>query len=338
MHDTPREAQEIADSGDLAARSRSPGWLLGFAWFLVASTFFLIGVGGHVTSTDSGDAIPTWPLPLVMEMEGGVLFELGHRQVAGFVGIVTGLFWLTVLLLARSGREIPRKVRVLSVIALVLVIFQAALGGGRVLLAEHLGGPESIPVTSIAVFHTLLGQTFLCFTLALVFYLRLDRSPPADLPAAPAGADEFTPLEAIRGLSRSANLALGFVFLQLFLGALLRLVRPGPVPMLVLIHILGAVLAAYGVFEVVFRVLRHPASRATAATPAFLAGGLIVAQLVLGFAAYFAVSALEGGMAEPEITWRTVVPTLHLTVGTLILVTIFWIHLAAKTRLRSLEP
>src|SRR2546426_11958500 len=57
-----------------------------------ATTFVLLFVGGLVTSTGSGLAVPDWPLsfdqvfpPLV----GGVLFEHGHRLVAAMVGCLT---------------------------------------------------------------------------------------------------------------------------------------------------------------------------------------------------------------------------------------------------------
>ncbi len=317
-----------------------PMWLRGFAWFVVLSTFFLIGVGGHVTSTDSGDAVPTWPLPLTAEMEGGVLFELGHRQVAGFVGIITGLLFLTIMAARSFGIQLHPKARRLATISFILVIVQAGLGGARVLLAEHLDDPESLGVTAFAVVHTLLGQTFLCFTLAVAFYLRpsLNSPLPTEISSGTSNEEEAPDLlTSLKDISRSANLAMGFIFIQLFLGAILRLTRPGPVPLLLLLHILGALLATHGVFAVLFRALRYRPVSQFIQRPAFFAAGLIGVQLIIGFVAYFAVAALEGGNAEAEITWKTVIPTLHLTVGTLILVTIFWIHLAAKTRLRSLE-
>ena len=62
----------------------------GFAWLVAAATLFLVIAGGQVTSTDSDDAIPTWPLPLQFELgDGRAAFELGHRQVAAIVGLLT---------------------------------------------------------------------------------------------------------------------------------------------------------------------------------------------------------------------------------------------------------
>ena len=50
-----------------------------------AATFLLLFVGGLVTSTGSGLAVPDWPLSFgrfFPPMIGGVLFEHGHRMMA----------------------------------------------------------------------------------------------------------------------------------------------------------------------------------------------------------------------------------------------------------------
>src|SRR5439155_1676555 len=54
-----------------------------------ATTFVLLFVGGLVTSTGSGLAVPDWPLSfgqVFPPMVGGVLFEHGHRLVAAVFG------------------------------------------------------------------------------------------------------------------------------------------------------------------------------------------------------------------------------------------------------------
>ena len=58
----------------------------------VASTLVLIFIGGLVTSTGSGLAVPDWPLSygmLMPPMVGGVFYEHGHRMVASVVGFLT---------------------------------------------------------------------------------------------------------------------------------------------------------------------------------------------------------------------------------------------------------
>src|SRR5208337_2400986 len=94
-----------------------------FAIVNAAATFVLIFVGGLVTSTGSALAVPDWPLSFgkfFPKMEGGVLYEHGHRMIAGAVAIMTLV--LMVWTLMRQG---SRRVRYVAVAAFGLVIFQA---------------------------------------------------------------------------------------------------------------------------------------------------------------------------------------------------------------------
>src|SRR5271163_209268 len=93
-----------------------------FAVFTASATFVLIFVGGLVTSTGSALAVPDWPLSfgkLFPKMEGGVLYEHGHRMIAGTVALMTlGLaIWAW-------RRESRRFVRNLALLAFGLVIVQ----------------------------------------------------------------------------------------------------------------------------------------------------------------------------------------------------------------------
>src|SRR5262245_64583680 len=67
-------------------------WRHRFARLTVGATLMLIFIGGLVTSTGSGLAVPDWPLSygmLMPPMVGGVFFEHGHRMAASFVGALT---------------------------------------------------------------------------------------------------------------------------------------------------------------------------------------------------------------------------------------------------------
>src|SRR5262245_41519941 len=62
-----------------------------YALAVVAATVLLLVAGGLVTSTGSGLAVPDWPLSfgqVFPKMEGGVLFEHGHRMVASTIGLM----------------------------------------------------------------------------------------------------------------------------------------------------------------------------------------------------------------------------------------------------------
>lgn len=94
--------------------------------------FGLIVLGGVVRATDSGDACPDWPLchgSLLPQADKNVLIEYSHRATASVAGaLVLGVaVWAW-----RSYRSVPR-IFYPAVLALILVLFQAGLGGAAVL-------------------------------------------------------------------------------------------------------------------------------------------------------------------------------------------------------------
>ncbi len=131
-----------------------------FAWFLMGATFLLIVAGGLVTSTNSGLSVPDWPLSygtLFPPMVGGIRFEHTHRMIAGFVGILTVV--MTVWILLSRQR---RSLRWLAIGGLGLVVLQAILGG--LIVLRQLPAPISIA-------HACLGPTFFALTAVLVTLL-----------------------------------------------------------------------------------------------------------------------------------------------------------------------
>ena len=144
-----------------------------FAVFTAASTFVLVIAGGLVTSTGSGLAVPDWPLSygtLFPPMIGGILYEHGHRMIAGTVALLTtGLMVWTWL------REPRAWVKWLSVAAWATVIIQAVLGGMTVLFL--------LPMP-VSVSHAGVAQIFfvLVVTIALVtsgYWRNANRTPNA---------------------------------------------------------------------------------------------------------------------------------------------------------------
>src|SRR5437867_2438811 len=80
----------VARSDPMAPRSGSGLHRLAVA--TAGATLVLLFLGGMVTSTGSGLAVPDWPLSfgqVFPPMVGGVLFEHGHRLVAALVGLLT---------------------------------------------------------------------------------------------------------------------------------------------------------------------------------------------------------------------------------------------------------
>ena len=127
-----------------------------FALLTAGFTFVLLLAGALVTSTGSSLAVPDWPLSFgkfFPEMKGGVLFEHGHRMVAGTVVLLTlGLAIYTQIVEKRFW------VKKLAWCALGAVLLQAVLGGVTVLL--HLP-------TEVSVAHAGLAQIFFCLIISL---------------------------------------------------------------------------------------------------------------------------------------------------------------------------
>ena len=77
---------------------------------LAFCTLLLVVAGGLVTSRDAGLSVPDWPLSygkLMPPMEGGILYEHGHRMVAASVGLLTVL--LAIVLTIKEDRSWVKK-------------------------------------------------------------------------------------------------------------------------------------------------------------------------------------------------------------------------------------
>ncbi len=222
-------------------------------------TWCLLIAGGMVTSTDSGLAVPDWPLSYgtwFPPMVGGILYEHGHRMVAALVGfMILGLAgWL--------WKQEPRRwVRRLGYTALGAVVVQAFLGGLTVLLLLP-------PVVSIA--HALLGQTIFCLVVALAYATRPGwQQPPHVL------ADQGWP-----SLCALARVTLALAVAQLLLGAIIR--HTG---LAVTEHIIGAGMLLAAVGWLVRRVLVLP--RPLIHSHAWRLAALLALQIVLGLTVFF---------------------------------------------------
>lgn len=276
-------------------------WRHRFAVFTAACTLVLIFVGGLVTSTGSGLAVPDWPLSygmLMPPMVGGVFFEHGHRMVATFVGLLT-----TVLAIWTARSETRAGVRRLAWAALLTVIAQGILGGLTV---------KFLLPTPVSVAHACLAQTFFCLTIALAYATSREFI---------AGGDVAAPED--RGVRAAAALATAVVFGQLALGAVMRhmgaglaiadfplaagrLVPPFESAGVVVhfAHRMGALLVLAVVARLAVRAHRSGSPRL--ARTAWLALALVLAQIALG--------------AATVLSRRAVVPTTaHVAVGAAVL-------------------
>lgn len=137
----------------------SPSALRRFTKFVAALTLFLVFAGAMVTSTNSGLAVPDWPLSygrINPPMVGGIFYEHGHRLIASLVGFLTVIqaIWLQM-------REPKRFLRRLGWSSVGVVIVQGLFGGLTVLLR--------LPVWT-SVMHAALAEIFLCVNVAIAYF------------------------------------------------------------------------------------------------------------------------------------------------------------------------
>lgn len=265
-----------------------------FSLLTAVATFILIIAGGLVTSQQAGDSVPDWPLNFGRivpweQLVGNVRFEYGHRVIATTVGLLTILLNIV---LWRDERR--RWVRQLGLVALAAVVLQGLLGGVRVLLLEY-----RVPV---AIIHACLAQTFFSLIVGLtVFTSRawFDMSKPesgarslqneddgretaiTNHPSAQTN-DGIGQSEKTRFAATMGTAAVIAIFLQLLLGAAFRHGWMGIIP-----HLLGAGLVAVLLGWTLLTILKHIPS-IYLQQPARWTFGLLVVQLGLGIAAYFA--------------------------------------------------
>lgn len=300
--------------GDVMASGSSTRARHALAIVLAWSTVGLIFVGGLVTSTGSGLAVPDWPLSfgqVFPPMVGGIFYEHGHRMVATAVGTLTLV--LAIWSWRSERRPLPRQ---LAFAALGVVIAQGLLGGLTVLLL--------LP-TAISVAHACLAQAFLCVTVALA----LVTAPDWEITAGRLTDDG----SGLPGLTLATAL---IIYVQLVLGAVMRHTGAGlaipdfplalgrVVPPLddpgVAIHfahrVVGLTVAALTIWTASRVVRTHPHERALRG-PAFVSIALVLTQITLG--------------ALTVWTAKAVLPTTaHVACGAALLATCFL--LAIRTR------
>jgi cytochrome c oxidase assembly protein subunit 15 len=256
---------------------------------LAFCTLLLVVAGGLVTSRDAGLSVPDWPLSygkLMPPMEGGVLYEHGHRMVATTVGLLTivSMIWL-------FRAESRKWLRWLGVIALVAVIIQGVLGGLTVLFL--------LPWW-ISTSHACLAQLFFSTTVAIVLFtsewwLR-----------GPALADE-DPRYPVRGLSLAAPLC---VLVQLFLGAAARHKAIGSI-----FHIAWAPVATGVILWVSLRILLHYAHNRELRLASLTLLAITFCQVFLGIGAYMSrIAYADAVQPMPVMVALTVI---HVATGAL---------------------
>jgi cytochrome c oxidase assembly protein subunit 15 len=211
-------------------------------------TLVLILAGGLVTTTGTGDTIPTWPKSWG-KMSVGWPVEWTHRAAAGLVAILVAVLavWL-------HRCETRPWVRRIGWIALGAVVLQALIGGLRI----HTVAP--VPV---AIVHACFGQLVFCAMVAVALFVsRTWSTTPVD--------------ETASSARRIGAVATGFAFLQLVAGAVTR--HTGAV---LIVHLVGAGLVLLHVSLFASRLMMTPLRKG-----AHVMLALLGIQMILGVATW----------------------------------------------------
>jgi cytochrome c oxidase assembly protein subunit 15 len=245
-------------------------WLRRYSVLVACCTLLLVIAGGLVTSNDAALSVPDWPLAwgrLIPPLEGGIVYEFGHRAAALTVAILSIVlaFWL-------KASEPRAWVRRLGWIAVGTVLVQAALGG--VLVRYLTPKPASIA-------HACLGQLYFGLMVAICVGQRI----------ATQARMAVLPLIAAIGL-----------FAQTILGAAVRHNAAGLLP-----HILGAGVATILVMWASLQVLMTNTEDPSLRRPAMALLALTFSQIFLGMGAYLSrMMTADAPQPMPAMVWLTV--------------------------------
>ncbi|MBI4565662.1 MAG: COX15/CtaA family protein [Planctomycetes bacterium] len=255
-------------------------WLGVTAGLTAGLMLVLILAGGFVTSTATGDTIPTWPYSWG-SYEGGAWVEWAHRAVAGLVLLASAALAIGV---QRSSA--PDAARRLAWLAFAAVVIQALIGGLRI----HM------PKATVAIVHAVFAQIVFCSMAAIVLMVsRAWRETDADPEAAAA--------------RKLAVVTTAFAFLQLVAGAVTRHTGAG-----LEVHLAGAVLVLVHVTLLGSRLMN---SRLRKGGLALLT--LMAVQVVLGLASWAITRAPSFVRSVEAPKAQLVVVTLHVAVGASVL-------------------
>ena len=273
--------------------SRSSRALHRWSQFVVAWAVLLVFAGANVTSTRSGDAIPSWPEPLFpRDFSTPALIEWSHRGVAAWMGIFTLV--LAVWTQRRDGRPLVRRA---AWFAVALVLVQAVIGGLRVRFVS--AGIDATP-TWLKVTHALTGQAYFATLVGIAVvlspsWMRRRQQLDLDVPAMSA--------------MRTGILGVLLLLVQTALGAFGRHgVLPREVHAFVALPVLAVVakLVLTGAWDM-------PIAADDIRRAARLLGGLAAVQLALGLVTYFIASS--GTAPEARETTQVVLINLHVAAG-----------------------
>lgn len=288
------------------AESQKTAGVHRFAIATALSTVVLLVAGALVTSNDAADSVPDWPLAygkIIPPLIGGIRYEYAHRAVAALVAILTAILaiWLSRVTLKSPARR-------WGWIAFALVLVQAFLGRERVLFGH---------AAVIATIHATIAQIFFIavagLTLLTSAWWQSDVAPLDD-----SGSPRLLSLSAWTTAA---------ILIQLVFGAGFRHGAFGIMP-----HLTGAAVVLF-VAVWTSRTVRERFGQVNDLRRwAVLLQAFLGTQIILGFAAYWAVA--ESLNAVQPVLLYVIIEVAHVVVGALTLAASVLLTLASFRLLR----
>ena len=251
-------------------RPKVQKWMRFLVWKIAIATLLLMAVGSATRVMNAGLACPDWPLcygQLVptQQMNLQVFLEWFHRLDASLIGLSTlalvGLSWW-------FRKELPKWLPWACLGALGLIVFQGILGG--------------LTVTQMLRFDIVtahLGTALLFFASLVIIALCL------------TPYQGTTTAGTLRWVSLTAAI---LVYVQCLLGALVgsrwalhQCFGGSQLCAVKNSHIIGVVPSTLATIAVVATAWRTPALHPTLRKLAWVAGGIVVLQVLLGVATFY---------------------------------------------------
>lgn len=269
-------------------------WIGRIALTTVGATFFLLILGGIVSSKGVGMAVPDWPTTFgynmftypLSKMVGGIFYEHSHRLLGSLVGFLT--IGLTTAILWKDDRK---WLKILSVVALFAVIAQGIMGGMRVVEISKM----------FAVAHGAFAHAFFALVVSIAFFLsNYWKEISTD--------NNVMEASKLRRFSIITSIA---IFLQLIVGAVYRHTGNW-----FWIHMLLALAVTTIIFLLMDSVNKKVGEVTFLRRISITLSALIVLQLFSGFGAYMTKLISPDPLTAPAIV--VTITVIHVLSGALI--------------------
>lgn len=215
-----------------ATRAHSPSvWLGRIALIASLSILPMLTLGGMVTSTASGLAVPDWPgtyganmflYPIsLMAQDARVFLEHSHRLYGAMLGVITILMTLYTFV-ATKGKPDAKGIRLMACTVLGLVIVQGIMGGVRVRMGFAEGSKAG---QYYAFLHGVLAQVYFAACVLMSTWALARSRQERGLDSAGLPANDTVPLKSLKTLRTVMMVLVGAIVIQLLFGALFRHTR-----------------------------------------------------------------------------------------------------------------